>query len=101
MTMEIKQIEQKLDFDTMVPVITTSIIWYNASTIPTDYNKAIVCMTENCKLMTFKNTLAFYGGDIKTAHSGYMSLKDKYKIKWWTYQDEIIKKLEREYHVES
>ena len=74
--------------------IITTILWHDKLEVPFDFKQPIIYVSENNKVGTFKDTMSFYGGDINTAHSGYDRLRDKYKIKWWSYQNELIKLLE-------
>ena len=57
---------------------------------PSDMYAPILYCTTNNKLGTFKNTVGYYGGDVSTAHSDWEWLSNKYSVKYWTYQSEIL-----------
>lgn len=77
-------------------VVTREIEWRDASEGPSDMNEPILYCTKNNKLGTFKNTVGYhstvgyYGGDVITAHSDWKRLSEKYSVKYWTYQSEIL-----------
>ena len=47
-------------------------------------------MQKNNKLGTFKNTVGCYGGDMSTAYNAWERLFEKYSVKYWVYQNEIL-----------
>lgn len=63
---------------------------------PSDMYAPILYCTTNNKLGTFKNTVGYhgtvgiYGGDVIAAHSDWKWLSEKYSVKYWTYQSEIL-----------
>ena len=69
---------------------TTNFIWLLASEEPTNIEAPILVWTENDKLMTFKDTKAFLNGDIKHPFSDWKRLVDKYHIKYWVYQVDVM-----------
>ena len=71
-------------------VVTKEIKWMDAKECPSDMNEPILYCTKNNKLGTFKNTVGYYGGDVSTAHSDWEWLSEKYSVKYWTYQSEIL-----------
>ena len=68
--------------------LNTSFEWRMATEIPRDIEEPILCLTENGKLMTFKNTKTLIRPN--KVESGFGNLVEKYKIKLWTYQKELL-----------
>ena len=68
----------------------TKFRWVSASIEPSSIFEPIIYQTNNNKLGVFKNTCSMYNGDESTAHSNWYWLKNKYSIKYWTYQSELI-----------
>lgn len=63
---------------------------------PAEWNEPILACTEKGKLIVFKDTLGFYGGDpSNNPHSNFSWLKDKYNLKCWVYCRELVKKESR------
>ena len=58
--------------------------WKRTDIIPGDYQSPILCMTGNGKLMTLKDTSSSLGG------SNWSWYVEKYNIKYWCYQSELI-----------
>lgn len=56
--------------------------------IPEEIEKPILALTGNGKMLVFKNT-SYYG----KSESCYKRLKEKYNVRCWAYQEELIKKL--------
>jgi len=70
--------------------------WNDAFDEPKDIKKPILGLTENNKLIVFKDTI---GRKVKHDESGHYTyveysnwdhIVDKYNIKYWTYQSELI-----------
>lgn len=57
---------------------------------PGNINLPILAITENDKLVVFKDTKTFLNGDTKHPISGFSRLVEKYNLKWWVYQSYII-----------
>lgn len=70
--------------------LNTSFEWRMASETPRDIEEPILCLTENGKLITFKNTKTLIQPN--KVESGFGNLVEKYKIKLWTYQKELLPK---------
>ena len=68
--------------------LNTSFEWRMATEIPRDIEEPILCLTDNGKLMTFKNTKTIIYPN--TTKSGFLNLAEKYKIKLWVYQKELL-----------
>lgn len=68
--------------------LNTSFEWNTVNDIPRDIEEPILCLTDNGKLMTFKNTKTIIYPN--TAKSGFGHLVEKYKIKLWVYQKELL-----------
>jgi hypothetical protein len=71
-------------------------IWNDAFDKPKDIKKSILGLTENNKLIVFKDTI---GRKVKHDESGHYTYVEysnwdhlvyKYKIKYWTYQNNLI-----------
>lgn len=68
--------------------LNTSFEWRMATEIPRDIEEPILCLTDNFKLMTFKNTKTIIYPN--TTKSGFGHLAEKYKIRFWVYQKELL-----------
>lgn len=68
--------------------LNTSFEWRMANDTPRDIEEPILCLTDNGKLMTFKNTKTLIYPN--TVESGFGHLVEKYKIKLWVYQKELL-----------
>ena len=68
--------------------LNTSFEWRMATEIPRDIEEPILCLTDNGKLMTFKNTKTIIYPN--TTKSGFGYLAEKYKIRFWVYQKELL-----------
>ena len=68
--------------------LNTSFEWRMATEIPRDIEEPILCLTDNGKLMTFKNTKTIIYPN--TTKSGFGHLVEKYKIRFWVYQKELL-----------
>ena len=61
--------------------------WNPASWAPMNIDLPILACTNNDKLVVFKDTKSYmYGKPV----SGFKKLVDKYNIKFWVYQYEVI-----------
>ena len=67
-----------------------SFVWFNVTNEPIHIDKPIVCVTENDKLVVFKDTKTWLNGDTKHSFSGFKRLVEKYNIKYWAYQENLI-----------
>ena len=65
--------------------LTKEIVWNTVNDIPKYIEEPILCCTDNGKLMTFKNTKY-----PNTIESGFGHLAEKYKIRFWVYQKELL-----------
>lgn len=70
--------------------LNTSFEWRIATETPRDIEEPILCLTDNFKLMTFKNTKTLIQPN--KVESGFGNLVEKYRIKLWTYQKELLPK---------
>ena len=61
-------------------------IWREANDTPYDINKPILVQTENNKLIVFKDTKTYINNK-EVSH--WQRLVEKYKIKYWCYQEAI------------
>lgn len=68
--------------------LNTSFEWRMANDAPRDIEEPILCLTDNGKLMAFKNTKTLIWPN--TVESGFGHLVEKYKIKLWVYQKELL-----------
>lgn len=68
--------------------LNTTFDWRMANDTPRDIEEPILCLTDNGKLMTFKNTKTLVWPN--TVESGFGHLVEKYKIKLWVYQKELL-----------
>lgn len=67
--------------------------WIDAAEAPEDWYAPVLYVTHNGKLGVLKDTVSWYGGNSKdkSRHfSDWDSLRDKYSIKQWIYQSELI-----------
>lgn len=70
--------------------MTSNFAWNPIECAPKDINEPILALTNNNKLIVFKDTKTFLGGDIEHPFSDWKNIVDKYKIKLWVYQSEVI-----------
>ena len=63
--------------------------WVSINVEP-DYDEPILVKTKNGKLMTFKDTKTFYGGDLSNVCSDWSFLIYKYNITHWVYQRYLL-----------
>ena len=70
--------------------------WNPTSLEPMNIDLPILACTNNDKLVVFKDTKSYLGGDTKHPISGFKRLVEKYNIKFWTYQYEVINIKEQE-----
>ena len=69
--------------------MTVKFNWYSKDEVPAmDY--PLLVMTENKKLMTFKDSKGFYNGDMTNCFSDWKNMVRKYKIKYWIYQKALV-----------
>lgn len=68
--------------------LTKEFIWNTVNDIPKYIEEPILCLTDNGKLMTFKNTKTLIWPN--KVESGFGHLAEKYKIRFWVYQKELL-----------
>lgn len=68
--------------------LNTSFEWRIANETPKDIEEPILCLTHNGKLLTFKNTKTIISPNTVKSVFGY--LVEKYSIKLWVYQKELL-----------
>lgn len=67
--------------------------WKDASCPPEEIEEPIVCCTTNNKILTFKETIKRYSlNDNIVVESSWEWIKEKYNIKKWVYQRDLISK---------
>ena len=64
--------------------------WNPASREPMIIDLPILAWTNNDKLVVFKDTKTWLNGDTKRPISDFKRLVEKYKIKFWVYQNAVI-----------
>lgn len=64
--------------------------WYPASWAPMNIDLPILAWTNNDKLVVFKNSKSYLNGDVEHPFSNWKWMVDKYNIKFWAYQYEVI-----------
>lgn len=64
--------------------------WHDASWEPADIDEPVLAWTNNDKLVVFKNTKSYLCGN-PNPYSNWKWLRDKYNIKFWAYQTEVMK----------
>lgn len=67
--------------------------WILAEQAPEDWYAPVLYVTGNNKLRVFKDTLSFCGNDYndKSTHrSQWKRLKEKYNVKFWVYQSQLL-----------
>lgn len=69
---------------------TITFIWYDDIVAPADFEAPVVYCSSNNKIGTLKNTYAIIGGDTSKKHSNWEWLVEKYRIKCWTYQSDLL-----------
>jgi hypothetical protein len=67
-----------------------SFTWNKASVPPEDYTLPVLCQTYNGKLLVFKDTMTYLGGKVENKCSHWDHLSEKYNIRYWVYQKELI-----------
>ena len=63
--------------------------WKSVSYEPGNINVPILAWTKNNKLMVFKDTKSYICGN-PNPYSNWKWLAEKYNIKFWAYQSEVI-----------
>ena len=69
---------------------TVTFEWRDVLETPDDFELPVVYCTAKNKIGTLKNTYGMYGGDENTKHSNWYWLREKYYIKYWVYQKDLI-----------
>jgi hypothetical protein len=64
--------------------------WNPASWAPMNIDLPILACTNNDKLVVFKNSKSLLNGDVEHPFSNWKWMVDKYNIKFWAYQYEVI-----------
>ena len=62
---------------------------FDASIDPIHIDKPIICQTAKDNIMTFKDIKSYIQGDPEP-HSNWKWICDKYNIKQWAYQENLI-----------
>lgn len=70
--------------------------WNPASWAPMNIDLPILAWTNNDKLVVFKDTKTWLNGNVEHPISDFKRLVEKYKIKFWAYQYEVINIKEQE-----
>ena len=65
--------------------------WNDTNLEPENIEEPILVCTKNNKLIAFKDTMSYKNGDLSKPISVWKWMVDKYKIKFWVYQYEVIK----------
>ena len=76
------------EMEEWVLCLTKEFIWNTVNDIPKYIEEPILCLTDNGKLITFKNTKTLIWPN--TVESGFGHLAEKYKIRFWVYQKELL-----------
>ncbi len=63
--------------------------WVSVNVEP-DYDEPILVKTKNDKLIVFKDSKTFYGGDTSNVYSNWEFLVNKYNITHWVYQRYLL-----------
>lgn len=69
---------------------TVTFVWNDADIVPDNFELPVVYCTKNNKISSFVHTYGMYGGDENTKHSNWEWVKEKYNIKYWVYQKDLI-----------
>ncbi len=69
---------------------TVTFVWNDADIVPDNFELPVVYCTSNNKIASFKNTYGMYNGDESTKHSNWDWLREKYNVKYWVYQKDLI-----------
>lgn len=69
---------------------TVTFEWKDADIAPDDFELPVVYCTGNNKIASFKNTYGMYNGDESTKHSNWNWLREKYNVKYWVYQKDLL-----------
>ena len=67
----------------------TTVKWHDTSIEPIKELPLLV-ITDNNKLMTFKDSIGFYNGDKTNLFSDWNNMVHKYHIKGWVYQNQLL-----------
>lgn len=70
--------------------MTAQFNWNPASWAPMNIDLPILALTNNDKLIVFKNSKSWLNGDTDHSFSNWKWMTDKYNIKFWAYQYEVI-----------
>lgn len=73
--------------------MTANFNWNPASWEPMNIDLPILAWTNNDKLVVFKNTKSYMYGQLV---SDFKRLVDKYNIKFWAYQYEVINTIKKQ-----
>ena len=70
--------------------------WNPASWEPMNIDLPILALTNNDKLVVFKNSKSWLNGDVQHPFSNWKWMVDKYNIKFWAYQYEVINTVKKQ-----
>ena len=70
--------------------------WNPASWSPMNIDLPILALTNNDKLVVFKNSKSCLNGDVEHPFSNWKCMVDKYNIKFWAYQYEVINTIKKQ-----
>ena len=70
--------------------------WNPASWAPMNIDLPILALTNNDKLVVFKDTKTWLNGDVEHPFSNWKWMTDKYNIKFWAYQYEVINTVKKQ-----
>lgn len=76
--------------------MTANFNWNPASWAPMNIDLPILALTNNDKLVVFKNSKSWLNGDVQHPFSNWKWMVDKYNIKFWAYQYEVINTVKKQ-----
>lgn len=76
--------------------MTANFNWNPASWAPMNIDLPILALTNNDKLVVFKNSKSWLNGDVEHPFSNWKWMVDKYNIKFWAYQYEVINTIKKQ-----
>ena len=76
--------------------MTAQFNWNPVSLTPINIDLPILALTNNDKLVVFKNSKSWLNGDVEHPFSNWKWMVDKYNIKFWVYQYEVINTIKKQ-----
>lgn len=76
--------------------MTANFNWNPVSWTPMNIDLPILALTNNDKLVVFKNSKSWLNGDVQHPFSNWKWMVDKYNIKFWAYQYEVINTIKKQ-----